>query len=322
MSGAAFGQPMSEDDRPRFAGLRTFMQLPAASDATGYRLAVIGAPFDTGTTYRTGQRFGPAAMRDASMMLFPYHPFHAVDVFRALPGVDVGDVAVVPGAAEESLQRIEADVAAILAAGAAPFVLGGDHTVALAELRAHVKHLGRPVCLVHLDSHSDLWDEFWGTRFNHGTPFRRALEEGLIDVGGSVQVGLRGGLTSPEDQTQGRDFGLDVVTCDEWLDAGTAQTAAAIRQRVGNRPVVISFDVDVVDPAFAPGTGTPEVGGPTSRETLRLLRLLAGLHVVGADVVEVAPAYDYGQITALLGATVILEQMALHVVAKQPNTSQ
>jgi agmatinase len=311
-----FGQPVSEEARPRFTGLRTFMQLPAASDPAGYGVAILGAPFDTGTTYRAGARFGPAALREASSLLYGYHPRHRLDLFRVLPGADLGDVAVVPGEVGESLSRIEAGVSRVLAAGAVPILLGGDHTVALAELRAHRSHWGQPVALIHLDSHSDLWDQFWGVRYNHGTPFRRAWEEGLFDPAASAQVGLRGSVTHLEDMTQGRDLGLMVVTCEEWFDAGIVATARRVAERVGDRPVVLSLDVDVVDPAFAPGTGTPEVGGPTSREVMAFLRALAGIRLVGADVVEVCPPYDHGEVTSLLGATLAWEEIGLAAVAR------
>jgi agmatinase len=309
------GRPPREDEGPRFGGLRTFMRLPFGEEPIAGGLAVLGAPFDIGTSYRPGARFGPAAMRDASSGLYPYHYRHGLDVFARLPGVDLGDAVVTPGETAKSLAAVEALIGRCLAAGAVPIVLGGDHTVTLPELRAHRRVADRPPGLIHLDSHSDLWDTLLGGRVNHGTHLRRALEEGLFDPARSVQVGLRGSGDEAADRDQGASLGLDVVTCEDMLDMGPAQTAGRIRDRVGDGPVVFSLDIDVVDPAFAPGTGTPEVGGPTSRQVLDLVRGLAGIRLVGADVVEVAPPYDPAGLTSLLGATLAFEFMALAALA-------
>ncbi|MDQ7844723.1 MAG: agmatinase [Armatimonadota bacterium] len=308
--GVPYG-PASGLESPRFVGVRTFARLPYVRDLAGVDVAVIGVPFDTGATFRVGCRFGPAAIREASVMLRPYNPYLEIQVFDYVSAVDYGDLPVVPGYIEASYERIVAGLEPVLAAGVVPILLGGDHSITLAHLRAVVRRHG-PVALVHIDAHGDIWDEYWGQRYTHGTPFRRAVEEGLLDVGRSIQVGMRGPLYSPQDLQLARDLGFEVISGRELRRRGTTPVGEAIRARVGSRPAFLSFDVDFVDPAFAPGTGTPEVGGPTSAEALDLARGLVGVNLVAADVVEVLPAYDGpGQVTALLAANVVYELMSV-----------
>jgi agmatinase len=304
-------RPADALESPRFAGVRTFARLPHVVDLADVDVAVIGVPFDTGATYRVGARFGPAAIRAASSLLRPYNPALGVSVFEHVSAVDYGDLPVVPGFAEASHRRIADGLSAVLAAGVTPILLGGDHSITLAHLRAVAGRDG-PVALVQFDAHSDLWDEYWGQKYTHGTPFRRALEEGLIDADRSCQVGLRGSLYAPGDAELGRGFGFEVLTMDTVREIGFPRTIEAVRQRVGSGSAFLTFDVDFIDPAFAPGTGTPEVGGATTAEALQCVRALAGLPFVGFDVVEVLPPYDGpGEITSLAAANVAYEMLSL-----------
>ena len=308
--------PIASLDVPRFCGVPTFMRLPAVADAAGLDVAVIGLPGDSGSPFRTGARFGPNAIRAMSVMLRPVNPYRGnVDVFAALSVADAGDAAVVPGYQEESLAAIEAAVTALVAAGARPLALGGDHSVSLPALRAVARRHG-PVALVHFDSHTDTWDRYFGgKRYSAGTPFRRAVEEGLIDPARSIQVGMRGSLFRPDDVSQSEQLGMMVLTTDALFEHGILATAGVIETRVAGAPCYLTFDLDFVDPACAPGVQTPESGGPTSREALLLLRSIRALNLVGADVVETNPLYDGpGQVTALLGATVAAEILALMAI--------
>jgi agmatinase len=244
-------------------------------------------------------------------MLRPFNAHHGVDVFERLACADVGDVTVAPGDTVITYDRAQPELAAVIAAGAFPLVLGGDHSITLAELRELARVYGE-LALVHLDSHSDTWDSYFGQPYFHGTTFRRALEEGLIDSRSSVQAGLRGPLYSSEDLEEPRQMGFTVLTTDELRELGPAAYGQLVRERIGDRPVFLSFDVDFCDPAYAPGTGTPEVGGFTSAEAQAFVRSLAGVPLVGADVVETAPPYDGpGQPTALLAANIAWEMLAL-----------
>lgn len=303
-------QPASSLESPRFSGIRTFMRLPHVQTTDGVDFAIIGIPFDDAVTYRSGARFGPEAVRSVSVMLRPYNPGLDVKVFDHLSGVDYGDVPIVPGFIHETYERIAATFAPVVKGGVVPVGLGGDHSVTLAELRA-VAGVHGPVALVHFDSHLDTLNEYFGQKYNHGTPFRRAAEEGLVDTSHSIQLGMRGSIYSPEDYTDSRELGYDLMTALEIQDLGIPQTIQRIRDRVGNRPVFVSFDIDFLDPAYAPGTGTPEVGGFTGHETLRLLRGLEGFNFAGFDVVEVLPALDPGNITALMAAHVAYEFISL-----------
>jgi agmatinase len=295
---------------PRFTGPSTFARLPHVSTTEDVDLAIVGVPFDTGVTYRVGGRFGPNAVRAASVMLRPYNPNLAVSPFEVLSCVDWGDIAIVPGYTERSYAAIEALVAPIVEARVVPLLIGGDHACTLPHLRA-TRSRG-PVAVIDFDSHTDAWDSYFGEKYNHGTWMRRAIEEGLVDVGHSIEVGLRGSLYGAEDWTVLRsELGLDYVTTEEVLAAGAHATAQRIRDRVGDRPTFISFDIDVVDPAFAPGTGTPEPGGLSAHDALAIVRAITGVEFVGFDVVEVIPAYDPAGQTAFLAANLAYEMLSL-----------
>lgn len=302
--------PINSLESPRFVGVRTFARLPAINTTDDVDFAIIGIPFDTGATFRVGARFGPEAIRSASALLRAYNPSLNIQVFPSFSVVDYGDIAVVPGYIEDTYERITAFLQPIINAGVIPICLGGDHSITLGELRAVAARHG-PVALIQFDSHSDTWDSYFGHKYTHGTPMRRAVEEGLLDPARSIQVGLRGSLYSPADLAEAQELGFETVTMDDLRRRGSDSIIANIRSRVGDRPVFLSFDIDFVDPAFAPGTGTPEVAGPTSAEALTLLRGLAGIRLVAADVVEVLPAYDPGGVTALLGANVAYELLSL-----------
>jgi agmatinase len=300
---------------PRFAGIRTFMRAPYVTDLAGVDAAVYGIPFDTATTYRPGPRFGPEAIRSASALIRPYHPVHEVNVVEALSIVDYGDLPVSPGDTGRTYGQIEEGLATVVDAGVFPAAMGGDHSITLAELRVLARAHG-PVALVQLDAHADTWDEYFGQRYFHGTTFKRAAEEGLLEPAASVQAGMRGSVYAAGDLEGARELGFTVVPSDELRALGPEGYGELVRERVGERPVFLSFDVDFLDPAYAPGTGTPEVGGFSTAEALALLRALRGLHLVGADVVEVSPAYDGpGQQTALAAANVAYELLALRAVA-------
>ena len=302
--------PEDSMQSPRFTGPSTFARLPHVRTLQDVDVAIVGVPFDTGVTYRVGGRFGPNAVRAASVMLRPYNPNLDVKPFEVLSCVDYGDVAIVPGYTERSYAAIEAAVAPIVEAGVVPLLVGGDHACTLPHLRA-TRSRG-PVAVIDFDSHTDAWDAYFGEKYNHGTWMRRAIEEGLVDVEHSIEVGLRGSLYDGEDWTGLRtDLGLEYLTTEDVFRLGPEAVAAAIRGRVGDRPAFISFDIDVVDPAYAPGTGTPEAGGPSARDLLAVLRRLTGIEFVGFDVVEVIPAYDPAGQTATLAANLAYEMLSL-----------
>jgi agmatinase len=305
-------EPVDARITPRFAGVRTFARLPhVREDLTDVDVAVLGFPFDTATSFRTGTRFGPEAIRSASALLRPYNAHQRIDVFEQLNCVDGGDVGVLPGDTVGTLERAQREFAQVIGAGVIPLTLGGDHSITLSELRALAAVHG-PLGIVQLDAHTDTWDSYFGQRYYHGTTFRRAAEEGVIDASSSVQAGIRGPLYSAADLDEARELGFAVVPADELRELTPARYGELVRERVGDRPAFISFDVDFCDPAFAPGTGTPEVGGFSSAEAQALVRSLRGLRLVGADVVEVSPAYDSpGQPTALLASNIAWEILAL-----------
>lgn len=291
---------------PRFGQVATFMLLPAAASAKDVDVALLGIPYDGGVSYRTGARFGPRAVREQSSLIRPWNPVLKVHPFEKMRVADCGDVDVVPIAIERTLAAIQAKVGEVMADGALPVCVGGDHSVTLGILRAIARKHG-PVGLVHFDAHPDTWDEYFGSKFFHGTPFRRAVEEGLISPKRMIQVGIRGPLYGDEDFAFHEQHGIEVVRIEAVKEHGTAWVTERFNRLRGG-PVYLSFDIDAVDPAFAPATGTPEVGGLTSYEALVLVRALAGLNIVGADVVEVSPPYDGpGQITALLAANLLFE---------------
>jgi agmatinase len=298
--------PVDATQVPRFAGLATFARLPRLEDVGRCDVAILGVPFDSGVTYRPGARFGPNAIREASRLLRPYDPELDVWPFAAQQVVDAGDVACSPFDIDRALATIEARARELLDTGAHVVTLGGDHTIALPLLRAVAKRHGA-VALLHFDAHLDTWDTYFDAPYTHGTPFRRAVEEGLLDLDALCHVGIRGPLYAKSDLAEDAELGFGIVTSISVGERGVAAVAADLRARIGARPLYVSVDIDVLDPAHAPGTGTPEAGGLSSRELLALIRGLAGLDVVSADVVEVAPAYDHAEITALAAAHVAYE---------------
>jgi agmatinase len=295
---------------PRFAGPATFARLPRLDEVDRCDVAVLGLPFDSGVSYRPGARFGPHAIRNATRLLRSYHPGLDVRPFGEQQVADAGDLGINPYDIGAAIAQIEAGAEAALARAPRLLALGGDHTVALPLLRAVARRHG-PVALLHFDAHLDTWDAYFGASYTHGTPFRRAWEEGLLTEDRSVHVGIRGPLFSSDDLVDDARFGFEIVTAMDLEEQGAAAALGRIRERVGTSPVYVSIDVDVLDPAHAPGTGTPEAGGLTSREALAILRGLAGLHLVGADIVEVAPAYDHAELTAVAASALAYELLAL-----------
>lgn len=301
---------------PRFAGIKTFMRLPHIETTAEIDFAIIGVPWDGGASFRTSQRSGPDAIRRVSALLRPYNLIQDVRLFDHCAGVDYGDLPVVPGYIEDTFARIEKSLYPLVAAGVIPILLGGDHSITLPELRAVAKEHG-PVALIHYDSHTDTYDTYFGRPHNHGTPFQRAVEEKLLDTKHSIQIGMRGSVYSREDYDHSKSLGFDLVTMDEARDLGIPKIIDRIHSRVGTAKVFVTFDIDVVDPAFAPGTGTPEVGGFTSAEAMDLVRGLKGLKMIGADVVEVLPEYDPTDITALLASNIVYELISLIALSKK-----
>ena len=310
-------EPWDALQAPRFTGPRTYARLPHVQDLDGVEAAVFGMPWDGGASFRSGARFGPEAIRSASGMIRTYNAVQKVQVFGALSTVDYGDSPTAPGYIEDTLTRIEAFVRPVAEAGAVPIGMGGDHSVTLAEVRA-IASVHGPLGLVHLDSHTDLWDSYNGHPYAHGTMFRRALEEGVVDPSRMIQAGIRGSLYGEDDAAIPEDLGVETIDWIE-LEAMTPHALAErVRSRLAGRPAFLSIDVDFVDAAFCPGTGTPEVGGPTSFQALSCLRALSDLPLVGFDVVEVSPPYDGpGQVTALFAANVIFEMLTLVTLARQ-----
>jgi agmatinase len=291
---------------PRFAGTGTFARLPRLDEVSDVDVAVVGVPFDAGVSYRPGARFGPAHVRAASPLLRPYNPALDVSPFARLQVVDAGDLAVNPFSIEEAIAQIERGADALSERAGRLLTIGGDHTIALPLLRSAARRHG-PVAVVHFDAHLDTWDTYFGAAYTHGTPFRRASEEGLIDRSGSMHVGIRGPLYGAADLRDDAGLGFTVVPAVEIEELGTRGVVERIRARVQERPVYVSVDIDVLDPAFAPGTGTPESGGLLSRELLGILRAFSTMHLVGADVVEVSPAYDHAEITGIAASHVAYE---------------
>ncbi len=298
--------PVDASRVPRFAGIATFARLPRLDEVSHADIAVVGVPFDSGVSYRPGARFGPAHVREASRLLRPYNPAQGVLPFGAQQVADAGDIAVNPFSIDEAVAEIEAAATSLADRADRLVVIGGDHTIALPLLRAVAEKHG-PVAVVHFDAHLDTWDTYFGAPITHGTPFRRASEEGLIDLTASMHVGTRGPLYGVEDLADDARLGFAIVTSEEIEERGAESAIERIRARIGDKPLYISIDIDVLDPAHAPGTGTPEAGGLTSRELLRIIRSLADKRIVGADVVEVAPAYDHAQLTAVAASHVAYE---------------
>jgi agmatinase len=300
---------------PRFAGPATFARLPRADEVERVDVAVVGVPFDSGVSYRPGARFGPAHVRAASKLLRPYNPALDVSPFAEQQVADAGDVAVNPFHIQDAVAEVERAANVFADDGVRLLTIGGDHTIALPLLRAAARVHG-PVAVIHFDAHLDTWDTYFGEPYTHGTPFRRASEEGLLDGERCLHVGIRGPLYARTDLADDERAGFSIVRADDYEEQGLAGVLERVRRRLGDGPVYVSVDIDVLDPAHAPGTGTPEAGGLTSRELLGTLRALAGLDVVGADIVEVAPAYDHAEITGIAASHVAYD--LLSVLARRP----
>ncbi|MFE5323757.1 agmatinase [Paenibacillus sp. NPDC056579] len=310
-------RPQIEMGKPLFSGIHTFMHLPHVQTLENVDFAVVGVPFDTGVSYAVGARFGPSAIRTMSQRIRPISPVHQIDISEYLSGIDYGDLAVHPGYIEQSYQAIEEQLTPIFEAGIVPIMLGGDHSISLPHLRAAAKKHG-PVCLVHFDSHSDTGrSKFPERMWSHGAVFSYAVDEGLIDAEHSIQMGMRGSSYKPNNLSDAREMGFEVLTTDDVRDLTIPQLCEKIKSRVGDRPVFLTFDIDFLDPVYAPGTGTPEVGGFTTYEAQKMLRGLAGLNFIGFDLVEVLPDRDANNITALNAANIAFEFVCLLAVKRR-----
>jgi agmatinase len=302
--------PPNAIEVPRFAGPDTFARLPRLDQVERAGVAVLGVPFDSGVSYRPGARFGPQGVRAGSKLLRPYHPALDAHPWQEQQVVDAGDVAANPFDIVAAVDQVEAAARSLLQQADTIVTVGGDHTIALPLLRAVAAKHG-PVALIHFDAHLDTWDTYFGAPYTHGTPFRRAVEEGVLDLDVSAHVGIRGPLYSKQDLVDDAGLGFAIVSTDDVARRGVDDALDRVRARVGDRPVYVSIDIDVLDPAHAPGTGTPEPGGLTSRELQMILRGFTGLNLVGADVVEVAPAYDHAELTTIAAANVVYDLLAL-----------
>jgi agmatinase/guanidinopropionase len=300
-----------------YQGIATFGRQPHTREIGAADVAIVGVPYDGATSYRSGARLGPRAIREQSLLLWGYNNALGVAPFEALRVVDFGDIDVVPVDVLATQIAIERDVKRLVSHGVRVVTLGGDHSISLPLLRAHAAKYGR-MAVVHFDAHPDTWDaEFGEHRYSHGTPFRRAIEEGLIDTAAYVQIGIRGPTGGSQDYADALRLGTTMITLDEALARGIAAVIEEIVSKVGRRASYITLDIDAVDPAFAPGTGTPEVGGFTSHQILQLVRGLAGLNVAGADVVEVSPPFDHGHITAILAANLVFEILSVMALGQR-----
>ncbi|MEW6080422.1 MAG: agmatinase [Bacillota bacterium] len=306
-------------DKPEFSGPATFMRLPATTDLEGADFTVVGVPFDTGGSWRVGCRFGPSAIRSISRLLWPFDAQWRADIFDYVSGTDYGDLPVVPGYHEESNKRIAQALRPVMEAGVVPILLGGDHSITLPVLRA-VANVHGPVALIHLDSHLDTWDNYFGQPYWHGSPISRAVEEGLIDGTASTQLGLRGGLDGPDVMESAERAGMKQFFAGVIHEIGWKPAIRDTLARARGHKVYLSFDVDFLDPSVAPGTGTPEVGGFGTREAISFLRALEDLEFVGFDMVEVLPPFDPGEITSLAAATMVYEFIRLLAAAKRQRT--
>ena len=303
-------QPVDAAEGPRFAGQATFMRLPAVPSAEGLDIALVGIPWDGGTTNRAGARHGPREIRSQSSLMRKVHHVSKIAPFSLANIADVGDLSVNPIDLMDALKRIEEGIASIIAVGAIPLSAGGDHLTTLPVLRAVARH--RPVGLIHFDAHSDTNDSYFGgNRYTHGTPFRRAIEEGLLDPKRMVQIGIRGSIYETDEHAWAVEQGIRIIYMEEFTRRGAAEVITEAKAIVGSAPTYVTFDIDSIDPSMAPGTGTPEVGGFTTREAQQMIRLLEGVDIVGADVVEVAPPFDLAGMTAIAGATMMFELMCV-----------
>lgn len=305
-----FHQPVDAAKVPRFAGHSTFMRLPAVPTAEGLDIALVGIPWDGGTTNRAGARHGPREVRNQSSLMRAAHHASGIAPFSIANIADVGDLPVNPINLLDGLNLIETGMAQIVASGALPLSCGGDHLTTLPVLRALAK--SAPVGLIHFDAHSDTNDSYFGDNpFTHGTPFRRAIEEGLLDPHRIVQIGIRGSVYEPGEHDWAKAQGIRIIYMEEFVRRGVAEVMAEVHTIVGDTPTYVTFDVDSIDPSMAPGTGTPEIGGFTTREAQEMVRLLSGVNIIGADVVEVAPPFDLAGMTALVGATMMFELLCV-----------
>jgi agmatinase len=308
--------PVDATAVPRYAGPATFARLPRIDQVDHVDVAVVGMPFDSGVSYRPGARFGPAHVRASSKLLRPYHPALDVSPFAVQQVVDAGDLAINPFDLGEAIASIERGADELRAAGVKLLSIGGDHTIALPLLRSLHRTHGE-IAVLHFDAHLDTWDTYFGAPFTHGTPFRRASEEGLLDQERCMHIGIRGPLYSADDLREDGVLGFQVIGTDDYQTAGVTAVVERMRARLSDGPVYVSIDIDVLDPAHAPGTGTPEAGGLTSRELLHTLRALVGANIVGADIVEVAPAYDHAEITGIAAAHVAYELLSVLAVGER-----
>jgi guanidinopropionase len=307
-------QPLDSGLVPRFAGPSTFMRLPMARPAD-VDIALIGIPFDGGTTNRTGARHGPREIRNQSSLVRRVHHVTGISPFDLARVADCGDVPVNPLDLNETLDSVASFMADVRGAGALPLTAGGDHLISLPILRGLARE--SPLGMIHFDAHSDTYDSFFGSRYNHGTPFRRAIEENLLDPKRVIQIGIRGAISDAKNYDFANSTGVRIVFIEELEERGPQAVMEEAREIVGDRPIYVSFDIDVLDPSIAPGTGTPEIGGITSREAQKLIRALAGLKVAGADLVEVSPPLDPTGGTALAAATLMFELLCVMAMRHQ-----
>lgn len=310
MSSSKFNQPLSGFVVPRYGGIPTFMRLPHTEDMSGVDIGLIGVPWDGGTTNRAGARHGPREIRNQSSFMRRVHSETLTSPYDVCNVADLGDTSVNPIDLMDTLKRVEDFYADVRAAGTIPLTAGGDHLVTLPIMRGIVKD--GPVGMVHFDAHTDTNDRYFGeNQYTHGTPFRRAIEENLLDPKRTIQIGIRGSLYTKNDYDYGREVGIRTITIEEYFDIGVDAVIAEARRIVGTGPTYVSFDVDGLDPVYAPGTGTPEIGGYSTFDAIKMLRGLRGLDLIGGDVVEVAPPFDPSGNTALVGATMMFEILCL-----------
>jgi agmatinase/guanidinopropionase len=313
--------PAYGSDLEPFHGITTFMRLPASRDLDGIDVAIVGIPFDSGATYRSGTRFGPRKIRESSLLIWGFNQVLNAFPTEELNIVDYGDVSVVPVDITATMDNITQEVKSIINQEIAVVALGGDHSISLPLIRAHASKYGE-LAVIHFDSHPDTWDEEYEDQpYSHGTPYRRAIEEKLIDTEAYIQIGIRGPTSGKSDLSEAREMGAKVLTIDKVFEMGIPSVVDEMHLLVGDRPVYVSLDIDSVDPAFAPGTGTPEVGGLSSYQILQLVRGLQGLNIVGFDLVEVSPPYDHSDITSILAANLAFEFISLLSLRKRSGKS-
>ena len=312
--------PVDATQVPRYGGPATFARLPRIDEVSRADVAILGIPFDSGVSYRPGARFGPGHIRASSKLLRPYNPAQEVFPFGAQQVADAGDIGVNPFDLEQAIADIDTGVTQLRADGATVLTLGGDHTIALPILRSLARDHG-PVAVLHFDAHLDTWDTYFGAPYTHGTPFRRASEEGLLDLERCLHMGIRGPLYAKSDLDDDTRLGFSIIRSDDYELSGLSAAVDRMRARLADGPVYVSIDIDVLDPAHAPGTGTPEAGGLTSRELLNTLRGLTGLNVVGADIVEVSPPYDHAEITGIAASHVAYELLSVLAANKASASS-